>query len=182
MSWHHVNLFYLLQHDQWKLLEFGPTVEIDVIKAHNIFYDGDFPVDAFAKFISDTDAPKRDSLVILIMKFGPEVFRSIFLAIIDAFFKATEPIKLFQQIAIYSANFNTIKQLAKRVQEEKILKFVRQSSDTEDEKFSCVFRTEHAKLELELEVEFSGKRIVSPLDPQLNRVLGRMAFKLVDVE
>ena len=74
LSVSYVKIAYLLQHGQWELLDFGPSVEIDKFNQHVIIPDDphyvddydNFPIDAFTKFISDfgMQSPKRQILTV----------------------------------------------------------------------------------------------------------------------
>ena len=182
-----MKIYYLLQHGHEKLLDFGPSVEIDKFDQYVIIPDGphyvdddaDFPICAFIKLISDRgmQSPKRQSFTVYNLS-DLEGLRSLILAMVDMYGKATEPLKLFQRINIYF-DLEVIKPLAERVQGENILELVRQS-DPEDEMFACVFRTELSNLKLPLYVAF--KKDFIDISGRLNLSIGVMIFSFQDFE
>ena len=148
---HSINLNQFLQHDQWKVFDFGPNVEIECIRG--TFTDITL-IDAFKAFISGegVETTKRTYLRMTIE--DHQVLRAIFQATIDVFLAVTQPNKLFQRIsAVY---YNGLEQLVNQVREEKILKFVRQDFYSDGGLRANVFRMDHPKLKLALDVEFIG--------------------------
>ena len=118
-------------------------------------------IEAFKDFLSDKNvqSPKRGDLFLHKMdtralEMGN--LRDILRAQIHAFKNAVQQAKLFQRIEVNCSWAWVIKQLAVRVQEEKILKLVR--VNTREERYSRVFHIAHPKLEgLMLEVKFEKK-------------------------
>ena len=84
-----------------------------------------------------------------------QLFYSIFQAIIEAFLATIQSSKLFQKIHIQGA-FSELTQLADQIQEEKVLKLTRQENYPNRMRCLRVFRMDHPKLELALDVEFPG--------------------------
>ena len=162
-----------MQHGQYELLDFGPSVEIDRLLLYGlgpseIIYEEK----AFKEFVSDigVKAPMRNELMVAVREL--ETIRSIFLATLDVFCNSTEPIKLFQVIGIYSP-YETIKQLAQRVQDEKKVQLVGQNMDPDEKKFVRMFRKAHPKMKLALDVYFGGYIKVR------HEIVSVMCFKIV---
>ena len=152
-----VDLRRSLQQGQWKkLFDFGPTIIIDTVYA-GIPIEATL-VDAYKEFISDKtmDTPKRGKLTTIAWE--SHALRLIFQANIDAFLAATQPWKLFQEIEIHTAK-NNMYLLADQVQRENILKLMRQEFDPKGPPRSRIFRIDHSKLKLAMDVEFQVRDV-----------------------
>jgi len=176
----------LLQQGQWKLLDYGPNVEIGQIfvntsrrytgRDDTAIFNNMTAVEAFKAFISDVgvESPKRGKLIINVDWWKTPKLRPIFQAIIDVFYAATQPQKLFQNISIDCPNYvveysfaapdscwtDVIDQLKDQVLNEKVLTLVRKNREYPEWDLQCPeFRVDHPKLKLVLEVQFGDDRL-----------------------
>ena len=155
----------MLEQVQWKLMDFGPNVEIDWISL-DLRRNPDFAIEPFKEFLSDksVEAPIRRRLNVL--GATAHLRASIFSAMLTIFDQATNPIKLFQKLVLYSGEDL---ELAKSVQDKNRMVLVHQELGENGEWLKRVYRQIKPELNLALDVTF-------------NFFLGFIEFKLVGME
>jgi len=154
-----------LQQGRWKLLDFGPQVEISFISVKNgSFYD--VPPGAFADFISDqyVQAPKRWALMVN-LRDEPEHCQGLLSTVIDVFVEATHPKKLFEHIRLswwveFALQSDIIKAVKDRFKDDKALQLLPKELRNPRGKIGTAehrgFRLAHPKLGWTLEAVFEG--------------------------
>ena len=110
----------------------------------------------------NTEAPKRGRFVTFQRPASvfrdPQVLRSISHVVIEAFLAASQPLKLFQEISVYTIPEGVL-QVLNQIQQEGDFKFVR----------SLLFRMDHPRLKLALDVEIKKE----------SEIMCEVSFKLV---
>ena len=149
---HWIDIIPMFQQDQWKLLDFGPKVEIGSVLV-NLHSNPDFPVEPFKAFLSDrfVEAPKRNHLIV----HGATQLAStsLLLAVLDAFKNATNPRKIFQKITIYR-DHGDVSELVRRLLNENFTVLGHKALEDDGEWYERIFRKIKPEMKIALDVTF----------------------------